>query len=247
MFSRIGIFLFGVAAYCAFSATLLYFMCWLLSIAVPEALDSPAAMTTWQAIAIDVALIGLFGCQHSVMARPSFKNWWTQYVPQPLERSIYVLASSSALYVLMACWQPVGGFIWEAKGDVSRVAIYSIFALGWAVLFLATLLISHLDLFGLRQVWLHLINRPYTQLTFGTPFLYRLVRHPLYVGWLLIFWAAPTMTAAHLVLATGLSAYILIAIRYEERDLMAVHGEYAAYRKRVPMLVPRLGLTGARR
>ena len=192
------------------------------------------------AFGIDAGLLTMFGLQHSVMARPAFKQWWMQYVPAPMERSVYVLCSSVALLVLMLCWQPLGGVIWSVQSEAARIAVYAVFALGWAVLFLATFLINHFDLFGLRQVWLHLLDRPYTPLQFGTPFLYRIVRHPLYVGWLLIFWATPTMTAAHLLLAAGLSAYILIAIPIEERDLMRMHREYAKYRDQVPMLMPRL-------
>jgi len=241
MLGRIGTFTFGVVAYLAFFATLVYFMGWIVGIGVPVPLDAPASINTWQALAIDIGLIALFGLQHSVMARPGFKAWWTQFVPARLERSIYVLLSSVALFAMMAFWQPLGGVLWSVQGEAARNAIYALFALGWAILFLATFLINHFDLFGLRQVWLHLVRKPYTELKFGTPFLYRFVRHPLYVGWLLIFWAAPTMTVAHLVLALGLTAYILIAIPLEERDLMRVHREYAEYRERVPMLIPKIG------
>ena len=241
MFSRIGTFLFGIVSYGAFFATLLWFAGWIAGIGVPVPLDAPAAMNTWQALAIDAGLMAMFGLQHSVMARPGFKAWWTQFVPGSLERSVYVLLSSVALFAMMAFWQPLGGVVWAVEGEAARIAVYVVFALGWAILFLATFLINHFDLFGLRQVWLHLVRRPYTQLEFGTPFLYRIVRHPLYVGWLLIFWAAPTMTVAHLVLALGLTAYILIAIPFEERDLMRAHREYGEYRERVPMLIPKLG------
>lgn len=246
MFGRIVNFAFGIAAYGMFFASLLYFAGWIAGVGVPVSLDDPAALTTWQAILIDLGLLTMFGLQHSVMARPAFKQWWMQYVPAPMERSVYVLCSSVALLVLMLCWQPLGGVIWSVQSEAARIAVYAVFALGWAVLFLATFLINHFDLFGLRQVWLHLLDRPYTPLQFGTPFLYRVVRHPLYVGWLLIFWAAPTMTTAHLLLAMGLSAYILIAIPIEERDLMRLHREYSRYREQVPMLLPRLRGTASR-
>ncbi len=239
MFSKVLNFGFGIAAYGAFFASLLYFMGWIAGIGVPVTLDAPATVTTWQAIGIDVGLLALFGLQHSVMARPAFKEWWTRFVPTTIERSVYVLFSSVALLALMLFWQPLGGVIWSVQSEAARVAVYAVFALGWAILFLATFLINHFDLFGLRQVWLQLVDRPYTPLKFGTPFLYRVVRHPLYVGWLLIFWATPTMTAAHLLLAAGLSAYILIAIPIEERDLLKLHREYATYREQVPMLLPR--------
>ena len=235
MFHRISSFFFGILSYLAFFVTLLYFMGWIVGIGVPTTLDAPATSTTWSSIAIDLGLLTMFGLQHSVMARPAFKEWWTKFVPASLERS-----SSVALFALMAFWQPLGGVVWSAQNETLRMAIYGLFAIGWVILFLATFLINHFDLFGLRQVWLQLVDRPYTPLQFGTPLLYRVVRHPLYVGWLLIFWAAPTMTVAHLLLAVGLSAYILIAIPIEERDLMRTHREYAQYRERVPMLLPRL-------
>jgi protein-S-isoprenylcysteine O-methyltransferase Ste14 len=240
MFHRISSFFFGILSYLAFFVTLLYFMGWIVGIGVPTTLDAPATSTTWSSIAIDLGLLTMFGLQHSVMARPAFKEWWTKFVPASLERSVYVLCSSVALFALMAFWQPLGGVVWSAQNEILRMAIYGLFAIGWVILFLATFLINHFDLFGLRQVWLQLVDRPYTPLQFGTPLLYRVVRHPLYVGWLLIFWAAPTMTVAHLLLAVGLSAYILIAIPIEERDLMRTHREYAQYRERVPMLLPRL-------
>lgn len=240
MIRKITTFFFGILSYLAFFATLLYFMGWIVGVGVPTTLDAPAAITTWEAIAIDIGLLTLFGLQHSVMARPGFKNWWVRFVPAPLERSMYVLCSSIALSALMVFWQPLGGVVWSVQNEALRAATYGVFAAGWGILFLATFLINHFDLFGLRQVWLQLRNRPYTPLQFGTPVLYRFVRHPLYVGWLLIFWAAPTMTVAHLLLAVGLSAYILIAIPIEERDLIRMHREYADYRARVPMLVPRL-------
>jgi protein-S-isoprenylcysteine O-methyltransferase Ste14 len=241
MFGRVTAFAFGVGAYLASFATLLYFMGWIAGVGVPVPLDSPASVTSWRAVAIDLGLLAMFALQHSVMARPRFKAWWTRFVPGVVERSDYVLVSSVALFAVMAFWQPLGGVVWSVGSDAWRIPIYGVFVLGWAILFLATFLLNHFDLFGLRQVWLHFVNRPYTQLAFDTPFLYRIVRHPLYVGWLLIFWATPTMTVAHLLLATTLSAYILIAIQFEERDLLRVHREYAGYRHRVPMLIPRLG------
>jgi protein-S-isoprenylcysteine O-methyltransferase Ste14 len=239
MTERVVTFIGGVLAYLVFFAVLMYFMGWIAGIGVPMPLDAPATITTWQAVAIDVGLLVGFGVQHSVMARPWFKAWWTRFVPQRLERSVYVLASSIALGLLMLGWQPLGGVVWSVESEAARFAVLGLFALGWVVLFVSTFLINHFDLFGLRQVWLHLVGRRYTQLQFRVPFLYRFVRHPLYVGWLMIFWAAPTMTIAHLLLASGLTAYILIAIRYEEQDLLELHPEYAGYRQQVPMLIPR--------
>jgi protein-S-isoprenylcysteine O-methyltransferase Ste14 len=173
------------------------------------------------------------------MARPAFKRWWTQFVPQPVERSTYVLASSLALILLYWQWRPLGGIVWSVEDPTGRFVLVGLAATGWATVLATTFLINHFDLFGLRQVWLHLRGRPYTPLAFRTPGPYRVVRHPLYVGWLLAFWATPTMGAAHLVFALGTTAYILMAIRWEERDLVAAHPEYAAYRERVGMLFPR--------
>jgi protein-S-isoprenylcysteine O-methyltransferase Ste14 len=172
------------------------------------------------------------------MARPAFKRWLTRYVPGPAERSTYVLLSSLALFLIFGLWRPVGGVVWEVDGDAARAAVYAVFAAGWLLVLVATFLINHFDLFGLRQVWLEFRGVPYTPLQFATPGPYRVVRHPLYAGWLTVFWAAPTMTAAHLLFAAVTTAYILAAIRWEERDLVTFHPEYEAYRQRVPMLVP---------
>ena len=152
-----------------------------------------------------------------------------------------MLISSLALIVLFANWEPMGGVVWQVTDPVGQALLYGGFALGWGLVLLSTFLINHFDLFGLRQVWLYLVGRPYTPLAFKTPALYRVVRHPLYLGWLFAFWATPVMTVAHLVFAVMTTAYILIAIRLEERDLMDAHPEYAGYRRRVPMLIPRPG------
>jgi protein-S-isoprenylcysteine O-methyltransferase Ste14 len=181
------------------------------------------------------------------MARPGFKRWWTRIVPEPAERSTYVLFSSLLLVALFVYWQPMGGVIWSVQDPLAQGLIYGIFALGWLTVLVATFLINHFDLFGLRQVWLYLVGKPYTHLEFGTPWLYRHVRHPLYVGWFMAFWATPHMTAAHLLFAVATTAYILIAIRFEERDLQQFHPEYAEYRRQVPMLIPRLGRNGKSR
>jgi protein-S-isoprenylcysteine O-methyltransferase Ste14 len=175
------------------------------------------------------------------MARPAFKQWWTRIVPQPAERSTYVLFSSFALLLVFWQWQPMGGIIWQVQNPTGQTILFTLFAVGWVLVLVATFLINHFDLFGLRQVSLYLQGKEYTSLKFGTPGPYRYVRHPLYVGWLLAFWATPTMTATHLVFALLTTAYILIAIHFEERDLLAAHGEeYAVYRRQVPMLLPRL-------
>jgi methanethiol S-methyltransferase len=238
MFSRIVVFLYGVVSYLVFFATFLYAIGFIGGFGVPRSIDSAPQLPVLQAVAIDAALLGLFAVQHSVMARQWFKKALTKIVPEPAERSTYVLFSSLALIVLFWKWQAIGGVIWNVENSLGRGVILALYAAGWATVLIATFLINHFDLFGLRQVWLYLRGRKYTTLPFRTPGPYRMVRHPLYVGWLLVFWSAPTMTAAHLLFAVATTAYILIAIQFEERDLVKFHPEYASYRERVPMLIP---------
>ena len=238
MFNRVAAFFYGVISYLVFFGSFLYAIGFLINVGVPKGIDAGRQTSLLYAIAIDCALLTLFAVQHSVMARPWFKRAWTKFVPEPVERSTYVLFSSLALILLFWKWEPIGGVIWSVEQPGARFLVLGFYGLGWAILLLATFLINHFDLFGLRQVWLYLIGRPYTQLEFNTPFLYKYVRHPLYVGWLMIFWSAPVMTAAHLLFAVATTAYILLAIRWEERDLIRLHPEYAEYRRRVPMLIP---------
>lgn len=236
---RIAILAYGVVCYAIFFACFLYLAGFIGNFAVPTAIDGEPTVSFGRALLINLGLIALFGIQHSVMARPGFKQWWTRYIPQEAERSTYVLATSIALIAIFAFWQPMGGTIWNVTDPVGQIVLYTLFAFGWALVLVTTFLINHFDLFGLRQVWLHFRGREYKPLRFVTPGPYKMVRHPLYVGWLIAFWATPTMTAAHLVFALAMTAYILIAIRYEERDLVTFHGrDYAEYRKRVPMLNP---------
>lgn len=237
---RLSIFVYGVVCYAVFFATFLYAIGFVGNFGVPKSIDSAREAPLAIALLIDLGLLGLFAVQHSVMARPAFKRWWTRIVPEPAERSTYVLLSSLALIALFAFWQPVGGLVWQVGSPLGQALLYGAFAFGWGLVLVSTFLINHFDLFGLRQVWLELLGKPYRPVPFRTPVLYRYVRHPLYLGWFFAFWATPTMTITHLVFAIATSAYILIAIQLEERDLVAAHPEYEAYRRRVPMLVPLL-------
>ncbi|HEX6852029.1 MAG TPA: isoprenylcysteine carboxylmethyltransferase family protein [Candidatus Polarisedimenticolaceae bacterium] len=239
MLKRISFFIYGTIAYAIFFGTFLYACGWVGGFLTPTRLDGPATEPLGKALAIDLALLALFAVQHSVMARKGFKTWWTRFVPQAIERSTYTLFSSLALILMFWQWRPLGGVIWNVEATAGRAALYGLFAFGWGLVLLSTFLIHHFDLFGLRQVWLFLLGRPYQPLRFATPGPYRMVRHPLYLGWLFAFWMTPTMTAAHLVFAIATTAYILLAIRFEERDLVHEHGAlYEEYRRRVPMIVP---------
>ena len=239
MFKRIAFFTYGSLCYLIFFGTFLYAIGFIGNFGVPRTLDGTPGQPLGVAVLINAGLLTLFAVQHSVMARKWFKDWWTRIVPTPLERSTYVLFSSLALIFLFWQWQPLGGVVWSVEDPIGRIALYVLFAFGWALVLLSTFLINHFDLFGLRQVWLYLLGRPYTTLQFGTPGPYRLVRHPLYVGWLFAFWSTPTMTLAHLLFSVATTAYILLAIQFEERDLSREHGEaYEAYRRSVPMLIP---------
>jgi protein-S-isoprenylcysteine O-methyltransferase Ste14 len=232
------IFLYGVVSYAIFFGTFLYAIGFVGNLLVPKSIDSARETSLGIALLINAGLLGVFAIQHSVMARPAFKRWWTRIIPKEAERSTYTLLSSVALIAMFAFWEPIGGVVWHVESALGQGLLYAGFAFGWALVLVSTFLINHFDLFGLRQVWLQLRRKPYTALPFKTPVLYRYVRHPLYVGWFFAFWCTPTMTVAHLVFAIATTAYILIAIQLEERDLVAEHPEYAQYRKRVPMLVP---------
>jgi protein-S-isoprenylcysteine O-methyltransferase Ste14 len=240
LWRRVPLFTYGVIAYAIFFVTFLYAAGFVGNIGVPKSLDSGPRGSLGYSLLINLILLAVFAFQHSIMARPAFKKLWTRVVPEPIERSTYVLFASLALILLFATWQPIGITIWNVKNPIGRAVLYGLFAAGWLTVLYATTLINHFDLFGLRQVYLYLRGREYTRLPFKTPALYRHVRHPLYLGFLFAFWATPTMTAAHMFFAVMTTGYILVAIQLEERDLVAHLGrDYAEYRTRVPMLIPR--------
>jgi methanethiol S-methyltransferase len=246
MIKRIAAFGYGVVCYGVFFATLLYAIGFLGNFGVPRSIDSGTNGSVVAALLTDAALLAAFALQHSIMARPWFKRVWTRFVPEPVERSTYVLFSSVALLSLFFAWQPIPGVLWRLDGAAAAV-VYSLYAVGLLIVLLSTFMINHFDLFGLRQVYLYLTGRQYTHDTFRTPFFYRYIRHPLYFGWLLTFWSAPVMTSAHLFFAVMTTAYILVAIQLEEADLVAQHGDkYRRYQKQVPMLVPALAGNGVR-
>jgi protein-S-isoprenylcysteine O-methyltransferase Ste14 len=243
MIGRITGFAYGVMCYLIFFATFLYAIGFVGNIMVPKAIDSGPSGPLSRALLMNAGLLGLFAIQHSIMARQWFKRAWTRVIPPQVERSTYVLLASVCLLLLFWQWQPIGGVIWSVENQAARVAITAVCAIGWLTVLAATFWINHFDLFGLRQVYLWLRGREYTPIEFRTPGPYRLVRHPLYLGFLMAFWSAPTMTAAHLVFAVATTGYILLAIQFEEKDLVRSHGKtYRNYRDQTSMIIPlRLG------
>ena len=221
--NRVVTLIYGAGSYAIFFLTFLYAIGFLGNVLVPKSLDSGPVGPLGTALLIDMGLLTLFAIQHSVMARPAFKQLLTRVVSPAAERSTYVLASSLALVALFGLWRPLGGVVWEVQHTVGRALLYGGFAAGWALVLVTTFVINHFDLFGLRQAWRHFRGRQQEPLRFVTPFLYRVVRHPLYVGWLLAFWSTPTMTVTHLLFAAVTTVYILVAIQLEERDLMDAH------------------------
>jgi len=231
--------LYGIVCYAIFLATFVYAIGFVGNLFVPKGIDSQPQTPFGLALLVDLVLLTIFAVQHSVMARPAFKKWWTRIVPEAMERSTYTLFASLALLNLFVFWEPLGGTIWQVENPALATVLQMASLLGWGLVLLSTFLINHFDLFGLRQVWLHFRNKPYTPVRFATPGPYKFVRHPLYLGFICAFWFTPTMTVTHLLFAVVTTVYILVAIQLEEHDLITALGEdYRAYRNRVPMLLP---------
>jgi len=236
---RIAFFLYGAINYLLFFGTFLYAIGFLGNIGVPKSIDSGISGPLGAAVLSNLGILSVFAVQHSVMARPGFKQWWTRFVPKPIERSTYVLLSNVAMWLIFWQWRPIGGVVWEAESALARGVLYALFFSGPAIVFYSTVLLDHFDLFGMRQVTLTARKQEYTDLPFATPGAYKAVRHPLYLGWFVTFWAAPTMTVGHLLFAGVCTAYILVAVQLEERDLIKHFGErYRSYRETTPMFFP---------
>ena len=237
--TRTLVFLYGVVSYVVFLGAFLYAIAFVGNLFVPKTIDTGEAAPFTTALIINAVLLSVFAIQHSLMARPAFKAWLTGFVPKAAERSTYVLLSSLALILMYWQWRPMTGIICIVEYAAAKYILWAVFFLGWGLVLLGTFLINHFDLFGLRQVYLHMCEEEYSSLGFGRPFLYKIVRHPIMLGFILAFWATPVMTVGHLLFAVATTAYILIGIQLEERDLVNAHsGDYEQYRAEVSMLIP---------
>jgi methanethiol S-methyltransferase len=242
MARKLGILVYGGAVYALFLVVFVYAIGFVGNVAVPKGIDDGQVHAWWVAAAVNAGLLAIFAGQHSVMARPAFKRWWTRIVPWHAERTTFVLAATLALALLMWGWRPLPAEIWSLESSWARASVWTLYAIGWGIVLLSTFLIDHFDLFGLRQVWARARERAHEPAGFRQPLLYRFIRHPIMSGFIVAFWAAPDMTAGRLLFAAGATGYILVAVRLEERDLRAHLGEtYERYMRAVPRFVPRLG------